>query len=134
MNKISDSEKVTIFISKLSPEISETVSLIRNIILDAHPLVAEEIKWNNPCFYYSGEMAPYNPKEYKREIAVFNLLKNRLMLVLPSGAKVKGYPELLQGDFKDQRKTIIFSDKEDVLKHKETLQQLIKDWISLIDK
>jgi hypothetical protein len=34
-------------------------------------------------------MKPFDPKEYKREIIVMNLFKGRIMLVFPSGAKVK---------------------------------------------
>lgn len=49
------------------------------------PSIGEQIKWNNPCFYFTGEMPAFDPKEYKREIVVMNLFKGRIMLVLPSG-------------------------------------------------
>lgn len=134
MPKLSPTEQVTLFIKNVPPEISEAVALLREIILEANILVAEEIKWNNPCFYYSGEMYAYNPKEYKREIVVFNLFKNKLMLVFPLGAKVKNHHGLLQGNFKDDRKTIIFKDKDDVIKYQQQLQNVINELISLIDK
>jgi len=49
--------------------------------------IGERIKWNNPSFYYTGEMKLFDPKEHKREIIVFNLYKGRIMLVFPSGEK-----------------------------------------------
>jgi len=96
--------------------------------------ISERIKWNNPSFYYSGEMKPFDPKEYKREIIVLNLLKNRIMLVWPSGAKLEMNTCLLEGDYKDGRRLIIFKDMDDVLSKKNELQHAIKEWISLVDK
>lgn len=62
--------------------------MLREIILSTDAEISEQIKWNNPAFYYNGEMKVFNPKEHKRDIVVFNLHKNRIMLVFPSGAKV----------------------------------------------
>ena len=42
-------------------------------------------------------MKAFDPKEYKREIAVFNLLKGSIMLVFTSGAKVNDTSGLLEG-------------------------------------
>jgi len=84
---LSDSEKVTEHIQKLDVSIAETVDVIRQIILTTDKEIAEQIKWNSPSFYYSGEMKPFDPKEYKRDIIVMNLHKNNIMLVLPTGAK-----------------------------------------------
>ncbi len=41
---------------------------LRNIILSTDKEIGERIKWNNPSFYYTGEMKPFDPKEYKREL------------------------------------------------------------------
>lgn len=131
--KGSDSEQVDEHISKLDSEIKPAVQTIRELILNSHPAIGERIKWNNPSFYYTGEMAPFDPKEYKREIAVFNLHKNRIMLVLPSSAKVKDTSGLLEGDFKDGRRTVIFKDLTDVQSKANHLQSIIKQWIQLID-
>ena len=94
----------------------------------------ERIKSNNPHFYYIGDMKPFNPKEYKREIAVFNLFKGRIMLVFPSGAKVNDTTGLLKGDYKDGRGLAIFKDIEDVLSKEKALQSAIKTWLSLVEK
>ena len=132
--KLSDSEQVTAHIKKLDPELGKTVEYIRRIILATDNEVGEMIKWNNPCFYYTGAMNPSDPKEYKREMAVFNLFKGRIMLVFPSGAKVNDTSGLLQGDYKDGRRTMVFDNLADVKTKEKKLQQVIKKWLMLVDK
>ncbi|MEO5681599.1 MAG: DUF1801 domain-containing protein [Chitinophagaceae bacterium] len=79
--KLTDTDQVTAHIKKLDPATGEIVQALRQLILSTDTAIGERIKWNNPSFYYTGEMKPFDPKEYKREIAVFNLFKNRIMLV-----------------------------------------------------
>src|SRR6187402_1786739 len=110
----TDQQQVTEHIRKLEPTLGKIVETIRQIILSTDKEVGERIKWNNPSFYYTGEMKPFDPKEYKREIAVFNLHNDRIMLVFPSGAKVKDDSGLLEGDYKDGRRIAILKDMDDV--------------------
>jgi hypothetical protein len=131
---INDSKNVTEHIQKLEPALQKTVEAIRQIILSTDKEIGERIKWNNPSFFFLGEMKPFNPKEYKREIAVFNLHKGRIMLVFPSGAKVNDTKGLLEGDYKDGRRTTIFKDIEDIKAKQKALQTVIKDWLKLVDK
>lgn len=131
---LTDHEQVTQHIQKLDPAVRDTVEALRQIILNTDKEISERIKWNNPSFYYSGEMKPFDPKEYKREIVVFNLHKNRLMLVFPSGAKVNDNSGLLTGDYAEGRRIVVFKDIEDVLAKETTLQYVIKEWLKLIDK
>jgi len=121
-SKLTDNEQVTGHIQNLDKSIASTVQTIREIILNADREINEQIKWNNPSFYYNGEMKDFDPKEYKRDIAVFNLFKNRIMLVFPSGAKIEDKSGLLEGDFKDGKA------KE------KALQTVIKKWLKLVDK
>ena len=132
--KLSDAEQVTVHIKKLEPSLGKIVEAIRQIILSTGKEIGERIKWNNPSFYYTGEMKPFDPKEYKREIAVFNLYKGRIMLVFPSGAKVNDTSGLLTGDYKDGRRIILFQDMKDVKSKEKALQKIIKDWLKLVDK
>jgi hypothetical protein len=132
--KLSDEEQVKQHIDKLEPELKAVVVALRKTILEADKNIGEQIKWNNPCFYYTGEMAPFDPKEYKREIAVFNLFKNRIMLVFPSGAKVNDTSGLLEGSYKDGRRTAVFQDLADANAKKKNLQAIINQWISLVEK
>jgi hypothetical protein len=133
-NKLTDEEQVTEHIQKLDPALAETVEAIRQIILKTDNEIGEHIKWNNPSFYYTGEMKPFDPKEYKREIIVMNLHKGRIMLVFPSGAKVNDSSGLLEGDYKDGRRLAIFKDIDDVKAKENALQNVIKAWLTLVEK
>lgn len=129
-----DPEGITTHIKQLDPQIAEVVELVRSIILEADPAIGERIKWNNPSFFYTGEMKPFDPKEYKREIAVFNLFKGRIMLVFPTGARVNDITGFLEGNYTDGRRTVVFRDQQDVLSKKEALTNVLKSWMSLIEK
>ena len=132
--KLTDSEQVTQHIKKLGPGLGKIIQTLREIILDTDKEIGERIKWNNPSFYYTGEMKPFDPKEYKREIIVFNLYKGRIMLLFPGGAKINDKSGLLQGEYKDGRRITIFKDMEDVRSKEKLLQTAIKEWLRLVDK
>jgi hypothetical protein len=131
---LTDQQQVTGHIQKLDPAIRDVVETLRQIILNTDTEIGEYIKWNNPSFYYTGEMAPFDPKEYKRDIIVMNLHKNRIMLVFPSGAKVNDTTGLLEGDYKDGRRLAIFKDMDDVKAKIIHLQNVIKKWLALVEK
>ena len=133
-NKLTDEEQVTEHIQKLEPALAESIEAIRQIILKTDKEIGERIKWNNPSFYYTGDMKPFDPKEYKREIIVMNLHKGRIMLVFPSGAKVNDASGLLEGEYKDGRRLLIFKDISDVKTKENALQSIIKTWLTLIEK
>ncbi len=130
--KLSDKEQVSLHIKKLDRKFGRTIEYLRQLILNTDPLIAEQIKWNNPSFYYTGEMKPFEPKEYKRDMIVMNLYKARIMLVFPSGAKVKDV--LLEGDYKDGRRMIVFADLADVMEKEKKLQSIIRKWLKLVDQ
>lgn len=132
--KMSDSEQVTEHIRKLGAELGAVIETIRKIILSTDKEIGERIKWNNPSFYYTGAMKAFDPKEYKREIVVMNLYKGRIMLVFPSGAKVNDTSGLLEGDYKDGRRIVLFKDLSDVKAKENTLKKVIKAWLKLVDK
>lgn len=132
--KLTDTEQVTAHIQKLDPGLQPVIEAIRQSILGMDPSIGEQIKWNNPCFYYTGEMQPFDPKEYKREIVVMNLFKGRIMLVLPSGAKVGDTNGFLQGDYKDGRRTVVFQDLEDFRSKEAQLRAVITRWLELVER
>ncbi len=132
--KLTDNEQVTEHIKRLEPAFSKIIQAIRQIILKSDKEVGEHIKWNNPSFYYTGEMKPFDPKEYKRDIIVMNLHKGRIMLVFPSGEKIKDPSGLLEGDYKDGRRTMIFTDMKDVKAKEKALQNLVKEWLKTVEK
>ena len=132
--KPADQELVTEHIANLDPAVAKVVQAIRKVILKTDPEIGERIKWNNPSFYYTGEMKSFDPKEYKRDLAVMNLFKGRIMLVFPSGAIVNDKSGFLEGDYKDGRRTAVFKDLADAKAKAPSLQKVIKTWMKLLDK
>lgn len=132
--KLTDTEQVTAHIKKLDPTFAKTIETIRKIILSTDKEIAEQIKWNSPSFYYTGEMKAFDPKEYKRDLIVMNLRKDKIMLVLPTGEKIKDVSELLEGNYTDGRRLITFKDLKDVKAKEKELQKVIKTWLKLVDK
>lgn len=130
---INDSIGVTNFIQKLEPRVAEIIEEIRQIILGTDKIIDEQIKWNSPSFFYSGEMKPFDPKEYKRDLAVLNIRKE-IMLVFPTGASIDDTTGVLEGAYTDGRRLVYFKDLSDVKMKKESLQRVIKAWVELVDK
>jgi hypothetical protein len=133
-NKKDNSMLVTEYIQQLEPAFGEIIETIRQIILSTDQEIGEEIKWNAPTFYYTGDMKPFNPKEYKRYIIVTNFHKGRILLVFPSGAKVNDTTGFLEGDYKDGRRLVYFKDLEDVKSKANALQTVVKVWLALVEK
>jgi hypothetical protein len=133
--KTSEPEKVDAYMKKLKHPLKDVVEVLRQIIPSTDKEIGEEIKWNAPTFFYTGKMKPFNPKEYKRYIVVFNLYqKDCIRLVFPSGAGVSDKTGLLQGDYKDGRRLAFFPSLKEVRAHKKALQAVIKRWLTLLDK
>lgn len=131
--KLTGSEAVSAYITQLDETVGPIVEKLRQIILNTDPDISEEIKWNAPSFYYTGDMKPFDPKEYKRHIIVMNLHK-RIMMVFPSGARIANDNNLLTGDYTDGRRLLYVSGMDDVLRKEEALRDAIKDWISKVEK
>lgn len=131
--KLSNTEQVSAYIDKLEQPTQGIVVALRQIILSTDEQIAEEIKWNAPSFYYSGEIKPFDPKEYRRHIIVMNLHK-RILLVFPSGAKIDNPSGLLTGDYKDGRRLVEIKTIDEVKSIKPQLQAAIKDWLSKVEK
>lgn len=133
--KPTETGKVTEFMQNLEHPLVKVVEALRQIILRTDKEIGEEIKWNAPAFFYTGEMKPFDPKEYKRHIIVFNFFKKDcIRLVFPSGAKVNDVSGLLEGDYSDGRRLAMFCNMEDVKSKERPLQQVIKKWLLLLDK
>src|SRR5687768_6720877 len=113
LSQTSDTTAVDKYMAKLKHPLKDVTEELRRIILGADKDLGEEIAWNAPAFFYTGKMKPFDPKEYKRSVVVFNLSKKDcIRLIFLKGALVKS--KILEGDFKDQRKMIVFRDAEEV--------------------
>jgi len=135
LTKPSEPEKVDAYMQGLKHPLANVVEALRKIILSTDREIGEEVKWNAPTFFYSGEMKPFHPKEYKRYLVVFNLYrKDCIRLVFPSGARVKDKSGLLEGDYKDGRRLALFHNMEEVKSKKAWLQAVIRRWLATLDK
>jgi len=134
MVKLTDSEQVTEHISKLPQTIQLAVEYLRQVILSIDTEIAEHIKWNSPAFYFSGEMKPFDPKEYKRDILVMNLRNDKIMCVLPTGMKIEKNTEILEGKYTDGRRMINFKNLDDIKNKEQKLRDSITEWLTLIEK
>ena len=135
LTKPSEPEKVDAYMQSLKHPLGKVVEALRKIILSTDREVGEEIKWNAPAFFYSGDMKPFNPKEYKRHLVVFNLhRKDCIRLVFPSGARVNDKSGLLEGDYADGRRLALFFNMGDVKSKEASLQAIIRRWLETLDK
>ena len=135
VSKPSEPDKVDAYMKNVKHPLAGVAKALREIILKADPKIGEEIKWNAPAFFYTGELPQFNPQEHKRHIIVFNFYKQDcIRLVFPSGARVKDMSGLLQGDYPDGRRLALFRDMREVESRKATLQRVIKEWLVTLDK
>jgi|SRR5215469_10092883 len=135
LTKPSESDKVDAYMKNLKHPLAGVAKALREIIRKADRDIGEEIKWNAPAFFYAGELPPFNPKEYKRHIIVFNFQKQDcIRLVFPSGARVKDKSGLLEGDYKDGRRLALFHDMKEVESRKAILEGIVKQWLATLDK
>jgi len=135
LTKPSEPEKVDAYMAKLKHPLADVVVALRKIILSTDREIGEEIKWNAPTYFYSGEMQPSDPKEYKRYMVVFNLFqKDCIRLVFWKGARVNDKSGLLEGDYADGRKLALFHSVEEVKSKKAVLQAVIRKWLETLDK
>lgn len=132
--KQTESEQVTEHISKLPDNFQAPVQYLRQLILHIDPLISEQVKWNAPAFYYNGPMKDFNPKEYKRDILVMNLRKERILIVLPTGAILQNKSGLLEGEYTDGRRLIQFNNLADIQSKEKDFIEIIQEWLSLVEK
>lgn len=133
--KRSDEEQVTELIQKLEQPWASIVGNLRKTILSIDPEIGEQVKWNSPSFYYKGEMAPFDPKEYKRDIVVLNLHRNdHVLLVFPTGARIEDPAGLLEGKYTDGRKLAKISSQEEAEAKAPALRDVIKNWLLTVEK
>jgi len=135
LTKPSEPDKVDAYMAKLKHPLMDVAAALRKIILSTDSEIGEEIKWNAPTFFYSGEMKPSDPKEYKRYIIVFNLFqKDCIRLVVWKGARVNGKSGLLEGDYADGRRLVLFHSMEEVKAKKAALQGVIRRWLETLER
>jgi hypothetical protein len=130
---INNPEAVDEWMAALDHPLKEVAEAARRSILAADANIGEQIKWNSPSFFYTGEMAAFDAKEYKRDLIVFHLRKkDRVLLVFPTGATIHDTTGLLEGNYTDGRRMVTFTGMEDFENKKAALQQVIRLWLEQI--
>jgi hypothetical protein len=133
--KLSTAEQVTQFIQESKHPLANVMQAVRELILSTDTEIAEHIKWNSPAFYYNGEMANFDAKEYKRDLVVYNIRKeDSILLIFPTGAVIDDTTGILEGNYADGRRMVTLKSMEDLNTKKEALQAVIKEWLSKIEK
>lgn len=127
--------EVDAWMDQLNHPLKPVAQALRRIILAADARVGEHIKWNHPAFFYTGEMEPFDPKEYKRHLIVFNLHSKDggVLLVFWNGARAEDPGGLLSGDYADGRRLARFHTLADVAAAKKPLTNIIKSLIHQIN-
>ena len=133
--KLTNQEQVASFYDNLNHPLKDVMLKLHRIILETDADICEHIKWNSPAFYYTGEMAPFDPKEYKRDIVVYNVhKKDEILLIFPTGAKITDSTGILEGKFTDSRKTVKITSMQDLQSKENLLKSVIKKWLLLEKK
>jgi len=133
--KLSDNEQVTQFIKTSSHSLSDVMQTLREIILSSSAEISEHIKWNAPAFYYNGQIADFDAKEYKRDIVVYNIRKNDyILLIFPTGNVIDNTTGILEGNYTDGRRMVTINSMDDLNTKKESLKAVIKNWLSKVEK
>jgi hypothetical protein len=101
-------------------------------VLATDSRIGERIKWNSPSFFFMGELPDTDPKTYPRDIAVCNLHRGYVLLVLPTGSKITEHVEILEGNYTDGRRLVTFKTLADVNQKSEQLQACIRQWLRLL--
>jgi hypothetical protein len=130
----SPPDQVNAFIHELDDHLAELVQAVRETILNVSKDIGEQIKWNSPSFYYTGEMKAFDPKTYKRDLVVVNIRKGSALLVFPTGATIPDTTGIWEGNYTDGRRLVNIRDMEDLGSKKKTLSLVIQQWLDLIEK
>ena len=127
---VSEPDRVDAYMKALKHPMHATAQHLRKVILAADKRVGEGIFWNGPCFYFTGEMKPFDPKTYKRFIIGFNFFKKDcLRLIFLRGADVKNTKGLLTGDYKDGRRLALIHDIGEAKKHEKEIKRIVKELV-----
>ena len=133
--KPSDPEAVDAYMKKLKHPLAALTESLRQTILAADRSIGEEIKWNAPAFFYTGAMQPFDPKEYRRHLVVFNFFrKDCIRLVFWHGDRAKDKSGLLEGDYADGRRLAHISTAKDLAARKKALVAVLRAQLRHIAK
>jgi hypothetical protein len=131
--KPSAPAEVDKYMKSLKHPMAEVLATLRRIILKTHSEVGEEIKWNAPSFFFTGAMAPSDPKLYRRYLVISNLYrKDCIRLVFWGGANARDPTGLLEGKYPDGRRLAMFHSLTDAKAKAAALRNIVRDQIKFL--
>lgn len=121
------------FMQNLNHPLKSLIQNLRKIIRVSHSEIEEEIKWNAPAFYYTGKIQNTDPKVYQKYIAVFNFQKkDQIRIIFISGGLIQDTTGLFEGDFKDNRRMMVFKTQRELTKAEPDIRSVIQKIIQAI--
>ena len=123
----STDESVETFLATLDHPSRQEILVLRQIILDADPTIAEGIKWKVPSFHTSDYFATMNLR-----------VKSGIGVILHFGAKksdisITGVaipdPDSLLKWLANDRAMVTFRDLADIAARRSAFSNLIREWI-----
>jgi len=126
--KPSDSPAVDAYMASLAHPLKDVVVALRAAVRSAHKAIGEEVKWNAPAFFYTGPMAPFSAKEFRRHLVVFNLPPRYdvVRLVFLRADMVDDPSGLLEGSYPDGRRLASFRSVAEVKSRRKALAGILQ--------
>ena len=118
---MSKTNKIDEFVGKLQHPLKAEMEEVIKIIRQTSPDLEEDVKWGGPSFDYKEPMATFNPRVKDFVAVIFHkgeLITDQSGLLEP-GPKGKAYAK--------------FHSMAEVQKHEANLQNVVKDWIKIMD-
>lgn len=119
---VDNTQAVNAFMDELDHPLKQEVQAVRQIIMNTHSGIKEQIKWNAPSFGYTDYIVTFHLRPRDRVHLVFHN---------PHIAKVKS--DILEGDYVDRRMAY-FADMQDVKAKKAALENVVRELIRLMDE
>ena len=120
------------FIQATEGSLQELLKELRQILAGFSPELGEQIKWNSPAYFYSGEMSDFDAKTYARDFVVLNCHRGYVLMVFPNGAQFPDPNKILEGQYTDGRRMISIKSIEDIHKKTEGIKSLTQAWINTL--
>ena len=119
---MNDTKKVNEFMDKLEHPLKAEMEAVRSIIMNASPIMTEDVKWGGPSFFYKEDLATFNPR-----------IKNYVALIFHKGELLNIKSDFLETASKGKVYAKFYS-MEQVTENKELLEKMVSTWVELMDK
>lgn len=113
---------VEAYLKKKNHPLNAEINRVREIILSVDDQIEETIKWSSPTFMYKGNIASY-----------YMNAKKLVSLMFHKGASIADPHGLLEGEGSTSR-VARFLDGEDIENKKEALEEVVREWIKMMDQ